>query len=87
VLSPLARYPRINPVWLPTSAPGLNPLEKLWRWVRQDVLTRQRWGEDWPQVKHRVPEFLDQLTHGSPALLRSVGLVGKGKLATVINTS
>jgi len=30
---------------------------------------------------------LDQFAHGSQALLRYVGLVGKGKLATVINTS
>jgi DDE superfamily endonuclease len=87
VLSPLERYPRIKPVWLPTYAPWLNPIEKLWRWLRQDVLKMHRWVEDWPQVKHRVHDFLDQFTHGSPALLRYVGLVGKGKLATVINTS
>jgi hypothetical protein len=30
---------------------------------------------------------LDQFAQGSPDLLRYVGLVGKGKLATVINTS
>jgi len=47
----------------------------------------ERWVEDWPQVKQRVPDFLDQFAHGSSALLRYVGLVGKGKLATVINTS
>jgi putative transposase len=34
VLTALARYPRIKPVWLPTYAPWLNPIEKLWRWVR-----------------------------------------------------
>jgi transposase len=87
VRSALERYPRIKPVWLPTYAPWLNPIEKLWRWVRQDVLKRHRWVEDWSQVKQRVPDFLDQFTRGSPALLRYVGLVGKGKLATVLNTS
>jgi hypothetical protein len=46
-----------------------------------------RWGEDWPQVKPRVHDFWDQFAHGSTALLRSVGLKGKGKLATVLNTS
>jgi hypothetical protein len=30
---------------------------------------------------------LDQFAHGSHDLLRYVGLVGKGKLAAVINTS
>jgi len=46
-----------------------------------------RWVEDWPQVKQRGREFLDQFAHGACALLRYVGLQGKGKLATVINTS
>ena len=86
-LTTLARYPRIKPVWLPTDAPWLNPIEKLWRWLRQDILKMHRWGEDWPQVKQRVPDFLDQFAHGSAALLRYVGLKGKGKLATVINPS
>ena len=87
VLTALQRYPRIHPVWLPTYAPWLNPIEKLWRWLRQDILKMHRWVEDWPQVKQRVRHFLDQFTHGSAALLRYVGLKGKGKLATVINTS
>jgi len=87
VVTALADYPRITPMWLPTYAPWLNPIEKLWRWLRQDILKMHRWGEDWPQVKQRVRDFLDQFAHGSSALLRYVGLKGKGKLATVINTS
>ena len=87
VLTALARVPRINPVWLPTYAPWLNPIEKLWRWLRQDVLKMHRWVEDWPQVKQRVHDFLDQFAQGSPDLLRYVGLKGKGKLAAVLNTS
>jgi transposase len=87
VLTAVERYPRIKPVWLPTYAPWLNPIEKLWRWVRQDILKMHRWVEDWPQVKQRVHDFLDQFAHGSPALLRYVGLVGNGNLATVLNTS
>jgi len=87
VMTALAGYPRIKPVWVPTYAPWLNPIEKLWRWVRQDILKLHRWVEDWPLVKQRVRHFLDQFAHGSQDLLRYVGLVGKGKLATVINTS
>ena len=87
VLPALVDYPRITPVWLPTYAPWLNPIEKLWRWLRQDILKRHRWVEDWPRVKQRVHDFLAQFAQGSPALLRYVGLVGKGKLATVINSS
>ena len=87
VLTASADYPRITPLWLPTYAPWLNPIEKLWRWVRQDILKMHRWVEDWPQVKQRVRDFLDQFAHGSSALLRYVGLQGKGKLATVLNSS
>ena len=87
VLTALAAYPRLKPVWLPTSAPWLNPIEKLWRWLRQDILKRHRWVEDWPRVKQRVRDFLEQFAHASLTLLRYVGLKGKGKLATVINTS
>lgn len=87
VLTALADYPRIQPVWLPTYAPWLNPIEKLWRWLRQDILKMHRWVEDWPQVKQRVREFLEQFARGSAALLRYVGLKGKGKLARVLNTS
>jgi transposase len=87
VLTALARYPQITPVWLPTYAPWLNPIEKLWRWLRHDILKMHRWVEDWPRVKQRVHDFLDQFAHGSSALLRYVGLVGKGKLATVLNPS
>jgi len=87
VLRAVAAYPRLKPVWLPTYAPWLNPMEKLWRWLRQDILKMHRWVEDWPQVKQRVRDFLDQFARGSLALLRYVGLKGKGKLATVINTS
>jgi hypothetical protein len=87
VLSALADYPRIQPVWLPTYAPWLNPIEKLWRWLRQDILKMHRWVEDWPQVKQRVRAFLEQFAQGSTALLRYVGLKGQGKLARVLNTS
>jgi transposase len=87
VLSALAEYPRIQPVWLPTYAPWLNPIEKLWRWLRQDILKMHRWVEDWPHVKHRVHDFLDQFAHGSAALLRYAGLKGEGKLARILNTS
>jgi transposase len=87
VLTALDRSPRITPGWLPTYAPWFNPIEKLWRWLRHDILKMHRWVEDWPQVKQRVRAFLEQFAQGSTALLRYVGLQGKGKLATVINTS
>ena len=87
VLDALAVWPQIKPVWLPTYAPWLNPIEKLWRWVRQEVLKMHRWVEDWPRVTQRVRDFLGQFAHGSQELLHHVGLLGEGKLATVLRTT
>lgn len=84
VVAALAAFPRIVPVWLPTYSPWLNPIEKLWRWLRQDVLKMHRWVGDWPAVRRQVRDFLDQFRHGSHELLHYVGLLGDGKLATVI---
>ena len=84
VLQALANYPRLQPVWLPTYAPWLNPIEKLWRWVRQDVLKLHRCADEWDELKHRVRAFLDQFASGSHELLRYVGLQGEGVLAKTI---
>src|SRR5215475_8768068 len=81
VLGALSRWPRIEPAWLPTYAPWLNPIEKLWRWLRQDVLKRHRLARDWSSLRERVNQFLGQFAAGSQDLLRYVGLTGKGKLA------
>ncbi len=87
VLATLRQLPRLEPVWLPTYAPWLNPIEQLWRWLRRDVLRGHRLADDWSQLRQRVNTFLDQFAHGSPALLRSAGLVGDGHLAYVLRSA
>lgn len=84
VMTTLATLPVIEPVWLPTYAPWLNPIEKLWRWLRQDVLKMHRLAGDWSRLRDRVNLFLDQFADGSLELLRYVGLAGDGILATAI---
>ena len=84
VLEAVTRLPRIEPVWLPTYAPWLNPIEKLWRWLRQDQLYVHRLAHDWKTLRQRVNAFLDQFAGGSHALLRYVGLAGEGKLARAL---
>lgn len=84
VLEALAAYPQIEPVWLPTYAPWLNPIEKLWRWLRQDILKLHRLASDPKGLRQRVNGFLDQFAEGSYALLRYVGLLGEGQLAQAI---
>jgi hypothetical protein len=60
---------------LPTYAPWLNPIEKLWLWLYQDCLFLHRSADDWLYLKQQVQSFLDQFQHGSSQLLRYVGLL------------
>jgi hypothetical protein len=59
---------------LPTYASWTNPIEKLWRFLRQEVLHLHRFEDDWDATKQAVTAFLDQFSQGSSDLLRYVGL-------------
>jgi hypothetical protein len=83
----LAGLPRLEVVWLPTYAPWLNPIEKLWRWLRQDQLYVHRLAHDWTRLRQHANGFLDQFGSGSHALLQYVGLCGEGKLAGALKLS
>jgi hypothetical protein len=79
---PLQPHPRavrdqlpIQLVFLPTYASWLNPIEKLWRCLRQTVLHLHRASDDWLSLKQRVLDFMAQFQHGSSALLHYVGLL------------
>ncbi len=84
VLEALKQFPRIEPIWLPTYSPWLNPIEKLWRWLKTDVLKMHRLSQDWKALRHQVDLFLAQFANGSQQLLQYVGLVGEGKLAQAL---
>jgi transposase len=84
VRNALQTLPRIVPVFLPTYAPWLNPIEKLWRSLRQELLKLHRLKEDWTTLRAQVRGFLDRFSKGSQLLLRYVGLLGEGKLAQVL---
>jgi len=68
-----ARLP-IKLVLLPTYASWTNPIEKLWRWLRQDVLHLHRVADDWAGLQGLVAQFLSQFAQGSNELLQYVGL-------------
>ena len=65
----------IRLLFLPTYAPWLNPVEKLWRWLKQNVLHLHRLSGDWPALRQHVADALDQFKDGSPYLLLYVGLL------------
>ncbi len=66
---------QIELLWLPTYAPWTNPIEKLWRWCRQEVLHHHTLAENWRGLKDKVRAWLDQFDRPSPELLRYVGLL------------
>ena len=59
---------------LPTYASWLNPIEKLWRYLKQEVLHLHRLANDLGGLRAEIDRFLDQFTDGSDQLLRYVGL-------------
>lgn len=61
--------------FLPTYSPWLNPIEKLWRWLRQQVLHLHRLSDKWELLKQRVLDFIAQFSLGSLPLLHYVGLL------------
>lgn len=76
-VTPKATRPLNLPIQLlllPTYASWTNPIEKLWRKLRQEVLHLHRFADDWEGLKQCVGTFLQQFSQGSEELLRYVGL-------------
>jgi hypothetical protein len=65
---------------LPTYASWCNPIEKLWRWLQQEVLHLHPHAGDWPKLKAKIQAFLDRFREASVELLRYVGLTEHSKL-------
>lgn len=65
---------KITPIFLPTYAPWLNPIEKVWRKLKQEILHLHRYKSRWQELQERVQHWLDQYHHPSAELLRYVGL-------------
>lgn len=65
----------IQLVPLPTYASWCNPIEKLWRWLKQDVLHLHRLADHLEDLRARGRAFLDEFHDGSDHLLRYVGLL------------
>jgi len=87
VLAAIEAREAVIPLWLPTCSPWLNPIEKLWRWLREEVLKLRRMAEAWPELRARARGFLDRFAHGSRELLRYVGLLGEGRLARALRVA
>ena len=74
-LAAVEEDPRLKPLYLPTYAPWLNPIEKLWRLVKQTTTHTHPWCDDFTTFKDQVRETLANPTPRPSALLRYVGLL------------
>ena len=59
---------------LPTYASWENPIEKLWRWAKQEILHLHPFADRLDELRRQMLAFLGQFACGSQALLRYVGL-------------
>lgn len=77
-IKPKKKYLNLNlPIQfvpLPTYASWLNPIEKLWRWLKQDVLHNHQMADDWNLLREKVNLFLSQFNEHSEDLLNYTGL-------------
>lgn len=69
-----AEAQRIELLYLPTYAPWTNPIEKLWRKLKQEVVCLHRLSGQWEQLKEGMHTFLKSYDRDAPDLLRYVGL-------------
>jgi hypothetical protein len=68
----------IRLVPLPTYASWLNPIEKLWRWLRQEVVHLHPWADDLPALYAAADRFLARFAAGAAACADLRRYVGSG---------
>jgi hypothetical protein len=66
---------QITLLFLPTYAPWLNPIEKVWRKLKQEILHLHRYSSRWTDLQARVDAWLIQYDRPAPDLLSYVGLL------------
>ena len=74
VAEALSGQERVKVIWLPTYAPWLNPIEKLWRRVHQRVTHAHPWCDDFLEFRQQVRAELASLAEGSQEFLKYAGL-------------
>lgn len=74
VLQALAKS-KITLLYQPTYAPWTNPVEKVWRKLKQDWLHHHAFRDDWDGLQQAVAEWLARCESPSQSLLQYVGLL------------
>lgn len=74
VVAALAAQPRVRVLPLPSYAPWLNAIEKLWRCIRQRVTHAHPWCDDFVEFRSQIRTELYMHADGSAELLRYAGM-------------
>lgn len=77
ILKVVEQNPKLNILKLPTYAPWLNPIEKVWRMTKQTVVHAHPMSGNFLQFKETVRQTLAKPTEDPSDLLRYVGLIPK----------
>jgi len=82
VLEFLAEHPRLQLCLLPTYAPRLNSIEKLWRWTRQKLCHAHPFCDDFNEYKAQLAECFVEAQHQPAEIGHYCGLdsLASGKL-------
>ena len=74
VLHFLQRHPRLQVLWLPTYAPRLNPIEKLWRFAKQALCHAHPFCDDFNEFKRQLSLCLAEAAARPAYMLHYCGL-------------
>jgi DDE superfamily endonuclease/Winged helix-turn helix len=80
IVNQAAQQHRLTRLFLPTYASWLNPIEKLWRWLRQAVLHDHDEEHTFKQLRQRVESWFAQFAARSLELLLYVGILTRDEI-------
>ncbi len=70
----VASEQRITLLRLPTYAPWTNPIEKVWRTLKEELVSMHERTNRWEELKQALGDFLNSYDREAPDLLHYVGL-------------
>lgn len=60
---------------LPTYSPWLNPVEKIWRWLKKDLIHNHSFANEFKELKVKVEDFLCKMGSSTSQALAVAGLL------------
>ena len=74
VMKEISKDTRLKILWLPTYAPWLNYIEKLWKYLKQKLTHAHVFADFLEILKKKINTILETFSQGNLTLLQYVGL-------------